>query len=354
MMSKSFQRKRKGIRKSLLLWILLSSISFTNSFSSPSTSRKKAVIGKNIAKSVAIPSIPKAPIAKRELAIGDLALAGALAAVIGDVGLHPIDCIKTVQQSDLAFGMNLFDSSKYIWENFGFFGFYSGLGPYIFGDSLGSAVKFAAFENFKIWASKNINEKHMGSAVFICAGLSFLVASIVVVPGELIKQRMQMGQIISMWDGINSIYETDGVLGFYKGFTPLCMRDVPYTMLELGLYDFFKRSYSDMKNIHNKEGGKIEVLTQMEEIYAAAITGGVAGYVTTPFDALKTKIMVDDEMMYTGFIDCLVKSINEHGFESLCQGGVARIAWLVPFTAIYLPCYDLIKRKLETIGVSKQ
>jgi len=189
----------------------------------------------------------------------------------------------------------------------------------------------------------------MGLSIFICAGLAFLAASTIIVPGELIKQRMQMGQISSIWDGCTSIYNADGILGFYKGFTPLCMRDVPYTMLELGLYDFLKRTYSDMRNNDRKDGAEVS-LTQMEEICAAAMTGGIAGYVTTPFDTLKTKLMVDDQMMYTGFVDCLVKSINEHGLDSLCQGGVARIAWLVPFTAIYLPCYDLIKRKLESIN----
>jgi len=128
-----------------MIIFVISSMPFVSSFSSPSTSKHKDIIVKSKAtKSNAIPLVPKNPTAKRELSVGDLALAGALAAIVGDVGLHPIDCIKTVQQSDLAFGMNLLDSSKYIWDNFGFNGFYSGLGPYLVGDSLGSAVKFAA------------------------------------------------------------------------------------------------------------------------------------------------------------------------------------------------------------------
>ena len=81
------------------------------------------------------------PIATNESTIIDLAIAGALAAVVGDVVLHPIDCIKTIQQSDAGFGLNLVDASKYIWNNFGMQGFYSGLAPYLAGDSIGSAVK---------------------------------------------------------------------------------------------------------------------------------------------------------------------------------------------------------------------
>lgn len=162
-----------------------------------------------------------------------------------------------------------------------------------------------------------------------------------------------MGQIDSFVEGITSIYESDGFLGFYKGFSGVCLRDVPYTMIELGVYDNLKQFISFMKNKDNEEGNDLKTVTQLDEIYAAAITGGVAGYFTTPFDTIKTKLMTDENMLYSGFVDCFMKTVNEYGLESVFQGGIARVIWLVPFTAIYLPCYDLIKRQLETIGVKK-
>ena len=187
-----------------------------------------------------------------------------------------------------------------------------------------------------------------GAALFVCAGLSFLVAASVVVPGELIKQRMQMGQITSIIDGISSIYESEGILGLYTGFSGVCVRDVPYTMLELGLYDNLKRICSQFKQRGGNGDQEGPEITQTEEIIAAALTGGIAGYLTTPFDVIKTKLMVDHDLLYNGFVDCAIKSVNNYGIESLFQGGAARIIWLVPFTAIYLPCYDLIKRAMLT------
>merc|ERR1712087_222970 len=142
----------------------------------------------------------------------------------------------------------------------------------------------------------------------------------------------------SILDGMKAIYESDGISGFYVGFVPLLMGDVPYTMLELGVYDTLKRFLLQTKNKDKKNGDKLDGLTQFDEIFAAAVTGGVAGYFTTPFDTIKTKIMVDDDMVYSGFVDCVIQTMNDHGLDSLMQGGLARIAWLVPFTAIYLPC----------------
>lgn len=44
----------------------------------------------------------------------------------------------------------------------------------------------------------------------------------------------------SLLGGIKQIWRTEGLPGFFTGYKATLMRDVPYTMLELGLYDNFK------------------------------------------------------------------------------------------------------------------
>lgn len=73
---------------------------------------------------------------------------------------------------------------------------------------------------------------------------------------------------------------------------------------------------------------------------------GIVGYVTNPLDSIKTKIVTSDGA-YSGFIDCFRKTVSENGFASLFNGGGARVSWLMPFTAIYLPVYENLKRSLE-------
>jgi Mitochondrial carrier protein len=53
--------------------------------------------------------------------------------------------------------------------------------------------------------------------------------------------------------------------------------------------------------------------------------------------------MVDS---YVNYADCLMTTIQHHGLASLYSGGLARLAWVVPFTAIYLPTYDFLKQQL--------
>lgn len=81
--------------------------------------------------------------AARKLTSLDLALAGAVATMIGDASMHPIDCIKTLQQSNEGAGLNMLAATKQIWNGGGLGAFYTGLGTYVISDGLAGSLKFA-------------------------------------------------------------------------------------------------------------------------------------------------------------------------------------------------------------------
>jgi Mitochondrial carrier protein len=58
--------------------------------------------------------------------------------------------------------------------------------------------------------------------------------SFVLVPGEVLKTRLQAGSG-TLPGVIASILKQDGILGFFAGYGATLLRDVPYTMLELGV-----------------------------------------------------------------------------------------------------------------------
>jgi len=203
-----------------------------------------------------------------------------------------------------------------------------------------------SYEALKSWVKEKVPEKYFGAAIFGCAAAAFMVSSTILVPGELLKSRLQMGQISTVSEGFSKIWKNEGIKGFYSGYSGVCLRDVPYTMLELGIYDNLKSLYLKFKKKRDPDGK----ITQMDEIIAAAITGGITGILTTPTDNIKTKLMVDSGA-YLGFRDCLTKTVAKGGIGSLFQGGGARVAWLLPFTAIYLPAYEVFKRRLVNFKV---
>ena len=274
--------------------------------------------------------------------------------------MHPVDCIKTLQQSNAGAGLSMLGASKQILSTQGFGGFYAGLGTYVLSDGFAGSIKFFTYEALKKVISSNLPsdpekaESRERWGLFVAAGAAFIASSVVLVPGELIKQRLQMGQITTVTSGITKIMKEEGPLGFFAGYAGVCARDVPYTMLELGLYDNFKTLYLKMKlrksaaasssSPKSKTTPPVKI-TQYDEIVCAAFTGGITGWFTNPMDVVKTKLMTDSSL-YTGFIDAGVKQVGASGVGSLFNGGAARVAWLMPFTAIYLPVYEVLKRRM--------
>lgn len=306
---------------------------------------------------------------RHELNTLELAGAGALATILGVATMFPIDTIKTLQQSDEGMGLSFLGASKNIFMANGVGGFYHGLGSSSTAEGCAGGIKFSTYEILKKWMSPpRVPSEHYGTAIFVCAALSFVTASVVIVPGELIKQRLQMGHISSISNGIANIWTMDGPRGFFRGYTSVCMRDIPYTMLELGIYDNMKTFLLGRRRRGGEEeganqfrgGGEGEEDTRLyawEEICAAALSGGITAFLTNPLDMIKTRLMVNAKE-YSGFRDCLRKTImnknNSGGFASLFRGSLARVTWIMPSTAIYLPAYDFLKRRLMATQKKQQ
>ena len=64
---------------------------------------------------------------------------------------------------------------------------------------------------------------------------------------------------------ISQILKSDGLPGLFIGYYATLIRDVPYTMLELGVYE-------NMKSLLRRVR-KVEVLGRNDELAAAAFTG---------------------------------------------------------------------------------
>jgi hypothetical protein len=270
------------------------------------------------------------------------------------MSMHPIDCIKTLQQSDQGMGLNIGQAAQLVYAQLGLAGFYKGFATYALCDSAGGALKFTTFEILKRQVQPKLSEGASKNAVlFGCAAVAFVASSVITVPGELLKQQLQMDHYSGLWEATTSIWQTQGIGGFYQGYEGVFLRDVPYTAMELGLYEMLKNTFSSMQQQQQRENGDNTSspaptsLGPSVEILAAGLTGAIAGYLTTPLDTIKTKMMVDSDYMGYNFWDTLMLTVHDHGMGSIWVGSLARVAWLLPATAIYLPTYDFLKRQMN-------
>ena len=273
----------------------------------------------------------------------DLFLCGLFATALGDFIMHPIDTIKVTQQGAKA-ASGIFKTARTIFADGGILGFYPGVIPYCTADGLSGAIKFVAFELSKIFVEARVPLAYHPLTQFVCAAGAMLACSIVLVPGEVVKTRLQTGMVSSVFQCIKQTLKQDGIGGLFAGYSATMLRDVPYTMLELGLYE-------NIKSLIRKFQNRSE-LTQQEELAAAAFTGGFTGFITTPLDLVKTRLMLQSTTeggQYKGVVDAFTSIYNAGGIKGLHVGAAARVSWLLPFTTIYLGIYEISKRRILQI-----
>ncbi|XP_073974887.1 S-adenosylmethionine mitochondrial carrier protein homolog isoform X2 [Rhodnius prolixus] len=210
---------------------------------------------------------------KKERSIETSFFAGAIAGLVVDVALFPLDTLKTRLQSQYGF-----------WKSGGFKGIYKGVGPTAVGSAPCAAVFFAAYSAFKLKCTPYVNPHEQFVVQMTAATIGETVSCIVKVPTEIVKQRRQAcaseGTSVSIF---KSILKKDGVNGFYRGFWTTVLRDAPFSVIQFPLWEFFKSEF------RQNTGHEV---TPAEGALSGAVAGAIAGALTTPLDVVKTRIML--------------------------------------------------------------
>ncbi|KAL3677207.1 hypothetical protein R1sor_027155 [Riccia sorocarpa] len=263
----------------------------------------------------------------------DGAIAGAAAGVIVETALYPIDTIKTRLQAARAGGQ------------INFRGLYSGLPGNIAGVLPASALFVGVYEPAKRKLLEILPD-HLSSVAHLTAGaIGGATASLIRVPTEVVKQRMQTGQFPSARTAVSSIVAKEGVTGLYAGFGAFLLRDLPFDAIQFCIYEQLRIGY---KKTVNRD------LYDAENAVMGAFSGAVTGAVTTPLDVIKTRLMVQGSQgHYKGVLDCVAKIVKEEGSATLFKGIGPRVMWIGIGGSIFFTALERTKYLLAQTRESK-
>lgn len=272
------------------------------------------------------------------LSLGDHLLAGGVATGAAVCSVHPLDTLKTVMQTEGAAGGGALQALQKLTRSGGMRALYAGVGGSLGGQVPAGAIKLAVFEALS--QAMRPHRIPQPVAELACAAAAFFACSVVLVPGEVIKQRVQAGLHRSAGEAVRSALRDRGVRGLYAGYGATVVRDVPYTMLEFGSYAAFKRVC--------RAALRRQKLRPQEEWAMGGLAGGFTGLITTPLDVAKTRLMTQTAtgVRYAGVADVLRRTARDEGVRGLFRGSTARIAWLVPFTAVFFGVHEASKRMI--------
>lgn len=251
---------------------------------------------------------------------------GALAGSAVEAALYPLDTIKTRMQAARG-------GAAVNWGHL-----YKGLGGNLVGVVPACAVFFAVYEPAKrlLLATDGDSHNSMG-AHLVAAASGGLASSIIRVPTEVVKTRMQTGQFSSPRHAFWHIATREGVYaGLFAGFGSFLLRDLPFDAVEFTSYEQMKLTWKSVS------GGR--ELRNHETAFIGGIAGMLTGAVTTPLDVVKTRLMTQGthseeagqaggkkrlgKHRYRGFTDCVVRMVAEEGWGSLFKGIGPRVTWI--------------------------
>ena len=291
----------------------------------------------------------------RELA-GHVA-SGIVAGTAVEAALYPIDTIKTRLQAARG-------GAAVSWRHL-----YKGLGGNLVGVVPACALFFAVYEPAKRALlpipgdgdGEGTAAHHRRTAVahLAAAASAGLASSLVRVPTEVVKTRMQTGQFSSARAALRHIVTKEGRLatGLFAGFGSFLLRDLPFDAIEFASYEQLKLAWCALAPAAPKPSstapqtmapggtnpdGEVETrrrpLRRHESAVLGAVAGAVTGAVTTPLDVVKTRLMTQgaegrgtgrgDGRRYRGVADCVARMVREEGAFSLLKGIQPRVTFI--------------------------
>jgi len=178
-------------------------------------------------------------------------------------------------------------------------------------------------------------------------------ACLVRVPTEVIKTRSQTSSYGALADSslatAKLVWKTDGLKGFYRGFSTTVMREIPFASLQFPMYEFFKHHLSYL--LHHKPSS----LRPLEASLCGSAAGGIAAALTTPLDVLKTRIMLDlrdpSHPAYLPPLRRLRQIYLSEGTPALFAGVIPRTMWISAGGAVFLGMYEWT---IDVLGSSSE
>lgn len=253
-------------------------------------------------------------------------VAGGASGTAVDVALFPLDTIKTRLQSSQGFH-----------ASGGFRGIYSGLGPAAIASAPGAALFFSTYETVKKLLGQRFPERYQVGVHMSAAAVGEVVACLVRVPTEIVKQRMQARQYNSAILVIRDTIRQEGFYGIYRGYFSTVAREIPFSFIQFPLWELAKKSWS------NYQGHYVD---SWQSALCGGAAGGVSAAVTTPLDVAKTRIMLakaDTTMAKASTIQALSIVRSANGMKGLFAGVVPRTMWISIGGAVFFGVYEKVK-----------
>ncbi|KAI0344580.1 mitochondrial carrier [Trametopsis cervina] len=204
---------------------------------------------------------------------------------------------------------------------------------------------------------------------FVCAAMSNMAASGVSNPQDVIKVRQQLRTQIpgakrnAFWSVGAEMARTEGIRSLLSGFTASMLREIVYSGLRLGAYEYFKDKLHDATNgALTREGIALKVL-------AATCSASIGSALANPADVIKVRMQAHypQGRPYRNTAHAFATVFKEGASSSAANGhpvfGGLRALWRgveattirgIVLSASQICSYDQVKQTLKKNDVMQE
>ncbi|KAF9700956.1 hypothetical protein EKO04_000681 [Ascochyta lentis] len=302
--------------------------------------------------------------------------------------INPADLNCAVEEVQRRTINSTWDGLRKIAQNEGPRTLWRGLSPTLVMAVPANVIYFAGYDWLRTAQASPFRQAVPDAYIPLVAGATArTMAAITVSPIEMFRTRMQAanhtataaGHFRETMDGLREMVGSQGVLSLWRGLTLTLWRDVPFSAIYWWGYEATRNVLTDVRGRAEARNDGFEFRmgrgeekikrrsrsrsrenpkdTIVDSFIAGAASGGVAAFVTTPFDVGKTRQQVvrhagkaakdavetvrpEDQSMPR----FLMHIYKEQGMSGLFKGWAARSLKIAPACAIMISCYELGKK----------
>eukprot|EP00466_Bigelowiella_natans_P011837 jgi/Bigna1/42249/e_gw1.62.28.1 len=282
------------------------------------------------------------------------AFAGGICCSITHGALHPVDVVKT--RIALNYRESMIAGFRQVIAEEGVSALTIGLGPTVVGYFLQGWFKFGGVEFFKINFAQQLGEARaweLRIPIYLGAAIcTEFITDIFLCPLETTRIRLVSNPEYAsgVISALPKILSEDGLIkGFYSGFGPILLKQIPYTMAK------FTVQGVAVENICAATGVNTNTASERTKLAISLSSGAIAGVasaiISHPADTLLFLINKEGAVGEGTLITRLGRLAYETGFVKLCVTGLgARCAMIGSLTAGQFGIFDTI---MSLAGTSK-
>ncbi|XP_070561698.1 solute carrier family 25 member 36-A-like [Ptychodera flava] len=219
---------------------------------------------------------------------------------------------------------------------------FKGLGPNLVGVAPSRAIYFCAYDTAKKFFNNRLTPEskkvHMFSAM--CAGFC---ASTCTNPIWVVKTRLQLdqrkiGKNLGATQCIRTIYQKDGIRGFYRGVTA-SYAGISETVIHFVIYEHLKKTLRERRRV--QIGSEKSGRDFFEYMLCGACSKSCASIMAYPHEVVRTRLR-EEGTKYRSFFQTLLTVAREEGPRALYRGLATQLVRQIPNTAIMMSTYELV------------